>query len=29
MGLNDISHVKCYKALQGKDSPANFVQTLF
>ncbi|MGO0807333.1 Mur ligase family protein, partial [Clostridioides difficile] len=24
MGLNDISHVKCYKALQGKDSPCEF-----
>ncbi len=29
MGLNDISHLKCYKALQGKILPANFVQTLF
>ncbi|HBG4479227.1 TPA: bifunctional diguanylate cyclase/phosphodiesterase [Clostridioides difficile] len=24
MGLNDISHLKCYKALQGKDSPCEF-----
>lgn len=24
MGLNDISHIKCYKALQGKDSPCEF-----